>query len=220
MNTTDNTDKVILYGLTISVYTRIVRLVLEEKGVPYTLREVNPFADKGVPPWYPALQPFGRIPALAHGPFQLYETAAIGRYIDEAFPGPALQPADAQGRARMQQTISVMDAYGYRPLIWPVVVERISVPHHGGTPDEAAISAALPDAARCLDVLDTMLGEQRYLAGPMLSLADLHAAPMLIYFALTPEGKQLLAERPRLARWLDTIKTRPSIMGTRATYDR
>ena len=54
----------VLYGLSRSVYTRIARLALEEKGVRYTLEEVEIFGADGVPEEYLARQPFGRIPVL------------------------------------------------------------------------------------------------------------------------------------------------------------
>ena len=50
-----------------------------------------------VPAAYLALHPFGRVPTLVHDGFALYETGAISRYIDRAFPGPALQPSSARG---------------------------------------------------------------------------------------------------------------------------
>ena len=90
-----------LYGLERSVYTRIARLALEEKGVPYALCEVEIFGPDGVPPEHLARHPFGRIPVLEHGDFWLYETTAITRYVDEAFPGPNLQPHEPMAQARM-----------------------------------------------------------------------------------------------------------------------
>jgi glutathione S-transferase len=58
--------------------------------------------------------PFGKIPAFEHAGFRLYEAGAITRYVDEAFPGPPLQPAEPQARARMNQIISIADSYAYR----------------------------------------------------------------------------------------------------------
>jgi glutathione S-transferase len=52
-----------------------------------------------------ARHPFGKIPAFEHDSFRLYEAGAIARYIDEAFAGVPLQPADVRGRARMTQII-------------------------------------------------------------------------------------------------------------------
>jgi glutathione S-transferase len=80
----------VLYGLARSVYTRIVRLALEEKAVGYSLEEVEIFGPRGVPAAHLARQPFGRIPAFEHDGFMLYETDAITRYIDEAFTGTRL----------------------------------------------------------------------------------------------------------------------------------
>jgi len=56
-----------MLGLRVSVYTRIARLALEEKGIPYQLEEVDIFADTGPPADYLALNPFGAIPCLRHG---------------------------------------------------------------------------------------------------------------------------------------------------------
>ena len=113
-----------LYGYRYSVYSWIARLVLEEKGVGYRWIEADPFADD-VPKFYLALHPFKRVPALVHDGFQLYETAAITRYLDEAFPGPRLQSADPRVRARSTQIISIVDSYAYWPLVRQVFSHRV-----------------------------------------------------------------------------------------------
>jgi glutathione S-transferase len=208
----------VLYGASYSVYTRIARLALEEKRAGYELREVEIFGPAGVPAEHLERHPFGRIPVLDHDGLRLYETAAITRYVDESFPGAPLQPAAPAARATMNQIISVLDAYAYRPIIWGVFVQRVSVPGEGGQPDEQAVERALPVAAKCLEVLQAQLGDRRYLVGDTLTLADLHAAPMLMYFAATPEGKQMLADHPRLARWLADVLARASVTRTKGTY--
>src|SRR6476660_3657824 len=114
----------VLFGAAYSVYVRIVRLALAEKRVPYRLHEVDVFAPGGLPADYRERHPFNRIPAFEHDGFRLYEAGAIARYVDEAFPGAPLQPADVRQRARMNQAISVLDAYAYRTLVWDVFVER------------------------------------------------------------------------------------------------
>ena len=72
----------ILHGLTRSVYTRIARLALEEKGVGYALEEVDIFGAADVPEEHRRRHPFGRIPTFMHEGFSLYETVAITRYVD------------------------------------------------------------------------------------------------------------------------------------------
>jgi glutathione S-transferase len=55
-----------LFGLERSVYTRIARLALEEKGVPYSLHEVEIFGASGVPQEHLQRHPFGRTTVLLH----------------------------------------------------------------------------------------------------------------------------------------------------------
>jgi glutathione S-transferase len=205
----------VLYGKDFSVYVRAVRLALEEKGVAYRLVAIDPFAPGGPPPEYLKRHPFGRIPAFEHGEVGLYESSAIERYIDEAFPGPALQPATPAGRARMGQVISVVDAYAYRTLVWDIFIERVRARANGRDPDEARIAAALPRAETCLTALEELMGDSPFLAGSELTLADLHATPVFVYFRMADEGAALLARHRRLATWLTAMDRRPSVIATR-----
>jgi glutathione S-transferase len=209
----------LVFGAGYSVYVRSVRLALEEKRVPYRLIEVDVFAAEGPPADYLERQPFGRIPSFEHEGFRLYESGAISRYVDEAFPGPQLQPEEPRRRARVNQIIGILDSYAYRTLIWDIFVERVRAPARGRPPDEARIAAALPRAETCLRALQDLMGEEVFLAGPALTLADLHAAPMLAYFRLAPEGAGLLARYAGLRRWWDRIAGRPSMAATRSPLE-
>ena len=62
---------IVLHGYQYSVYLRIVRMVLVEKGVPYSRVEVNPFASD-MPKEYLDLHPFRRVPTLVHDDYVLY----------------------------------------------------------------------------------------------------------------------------------------------------
>lgn len=209
-------EEPVLYGAAYSVYVRAVRLALTEKGVAYRLVPVDVFAPGGPPPEHLVRQPFGRIPAFEHRGFALYETGAITRYVDEAFPGPALQPQTPQPRARMNQVIGILDAYAYRTLVWDIYVERVSAPKRGRAPDEARIWDALPRAATCLTALESIMGPGPFLAGPDLTLADLHAAPVFALFTAAPEAEPLLAPHSGLRRWWERIAARPSMAATAA----
>jgi len=206
-----NPDPVTLFGAPYSVYVRAVRLTLAEKGVPYRLQPVDIFAPDGPPTDYLQRHPFGRIPAFQHGEFCLYEAGAIMRYLDEAFAGPALQPSDPAPRARMNQVISILDAYTYRTWVWDLYVERVSNPQQGKAPNEEVIRRALPRAALCLNTLESIMGSAPFLAGRALTLADLHAIPMFAYFIMTPEAQSLLEPHPTLLSWWSRISARPSV---------
>ncbi|HWA50679.1 MAG TPA: glutathione S-transferase family protein [Dongiaceae bacterium] len=211
-----------LYGAAYSVYVRAVRLALAEKGVEYKLVEVDIFG--AVPDWYAKLHPFKRIPAFEHDGFRLYEAAAIMRYVDEAFPGPALMPpsgpnGDPRGRARVAQIMSLADAYLYRPLVWDIYVERCDAPGEGRAPDEAKIAAAIPRVATCFAAIEELMPQESKDAGPFLlgaqfTLADLHLAPMISIGVRAAEGAALLARHPRLAGWWAHMRQRPSLAAT------
>ncbi|MEZ2330958.1 glutathione S-transferase family protein [Mesorhizobium sp. RCC_202] len=202
--------KPILYGADYSVYVRIARMALEEKGVGYELVPLDIFAAEGIPAWYLEHHPFGRIPAFEHDGFRLFETNAITRYIDEAFDGLALQPADACGRARMTQIIGMLDAYGYRAMVWDVAVERLEK----AEPDESLIAAGLKQAETMLKVLTSLKTQGPWLLGDQLTLADLHAAPIIAYFVKVAEGRDLLARFADIRDWYGRVAVRPSFVRT------
>ncbi|CCV06546.1 Glutathione S-transferase III [Mesorhizobium metallidurans STM 2683] len=202
--------KPVVYGADYSVYVRIVRLALEEKGIDHELVPVDVFAADGIPGWYFEHHPFGRIPAFEHDGFRLFEASAIARYVDEAFDGPALQPADARPRARMNQIIGMLDAYGYRAMVWDVAVERLEKE----PPDQARIAAGLSQAGKVLRTLSLLKSAGPWLLGDELTLADLHAAPIMGYFLKVAEGRKRLAEFPDVQGWWDRIVQRPSFANT------
>ncbi|WP_309643532.1 glutathione S-transferase family protein [Phenylobacterium sp.] len=208
-------SEAVLYGAEYSVYVRAARLTVAEKGVACRLVPVDVFAPGGPPAEHLARQPFGRIPAFEHDGFSLYETGAITRYLDDAFPGPALQPSDPRARARMNQAIGVIDSYVYPTLVWDIYVERVSLPKQGRSPDEAKIAEAVTKARTCLEALCEIMGDGPWLAGPEISLADFHAAPMIAYFVMAPEGAALLDQYPRMSRWWSAMRARPSMAATR-----
>ena len=209
----------VVYGPAYSTYTRSARLALEEKGVPYRLEEIDMLGGACAEPEYLARQPFAKVPAFEHDGFRLYETSAIMRYVDEAFDGPALQPADAQGRARMEQAISVIDSYAYPSLIGGLVMQRLVAPMLGNECDEAAVAECLPRANTSVEALGAILGDDAYLAGETMSLADLHAAPIFAYATNTAEGAEMIAAQPAMARWWEMMSARESVVKTQPVFD-
>jgi glutathione S-transferase len=201
-----------LYGVHASPYVRAARLGLEEKGVAYDLVEF-PISEMKQQP-HLSRQPFGRIPAFEHKGFPLYETQAILRYVDAAFPGPALQRTDPREAARMNQIIGIVDAYMFMDVSFGISYQRLMAPKHGKTPDEGRVRDSIPKARVVIQALDELKGENAFMAGDALSLADLMVAPHYYYLSLTPEGRDLLGPHERLRRWWQTMATRESIKRT------
>ncbi len=106
------------------------------------------------------------MPTIVHDGFALYETGAITRYLDRAFPGPGLQPADPKRLARMDQIIGVVDAYAYWPLVRQVFVHDVIRPHMGTAGDAAELEKGLAASAKALDALEALAATDTWLTGP------------------------------------------------------
>jgi len=197
-----------VWGFRHSVYVRIVRMALAERDQNYELIEVNPFDPQQSSP-----HPFGRIPVFAHDDLHLYETAAITTYIEAAFPGDIWTPADPATRARIEQVISIIDNYAYQPMVHDVFANAVFGTATGDAVDNERLARGLTKTGPVLDELETIAAENHVLNG-QISRADLHLAPMIDYFTRWPEGAAMLADRPALMAWFNTMRGRASFQQT------
>ena len=124
------------------------------------------------------------------------------------FPGRRCSPQDPRGRARVNQILSILDSYAYRTLVWDILVERVRAAENGRATDEARIAAALPRAETCLGALEALMDVAPWLAGPQLTLADLHAAPIFAYACWRRRVAALLARHDGIRRWWEKMAAR------------
>jgi glutathione S-transferase len=87
-------------------------------------------------------------------------------------------------------------------------------PRFGLPVDEAKIQACLPRARTCLDEISRLLGDQTYLAGETVSIADLMLIPHLSFLTETSEGHAMLAPHEKLRAWISRMEARPSMRNT------
>lgn len=194
-----------LYGIAGSPNVLGAMLGLAEKGIDYELVEV-------LPPFkaaeHIARNPFGRVPALEHDGFMLYETQAILRYVDQAFAGPALQPANAHEAARMNQMLGLIDCYLFPSWSGAIAFERLVAPNFFGRPTNIeVVEAAVPLARTCAEALEALISGP-YLTGETYSLADIRLIPHFGWFGRTPEGEEFFAGKSKLARWFGRVSER------------
>jgi glutathione S-transferase len=215
-----------------------VRLVLAEKGLDFTSRDVNLVAGEQHAPDYVKLNPHHVVPTLLHDGRVLIESTLINEYLDEAFPETPLAPRDPAARHAMRLWTKQIDekvhpaaaavtyAIGARPamLSQPPEVREAAI---AGIPDPARRAArrsvlehgvAAPEFAGALgaflDLLDAMeshLASSPWLTGDRFGLADAAALPYVLrldHLAMTPLFSG--ATRPRVADWLGRVKARPS----------
>ena len=202
---------IVVHTIPGSPFARMALLVCEEKGVPWRIQALSPGQHKQ--PEYLARHPFGRVPVIEHDGYWLYEAQAILRYVDAAFPGPSLTPADPRQIGRMSQVMNILDWYVMPSLTAGIGFNRIVAPIFGIPVDEEAVKAAIEPGRVCLKALEDILGAQPYFAGDAISLADLMAVAHLDMVPATPEGAELIAGSPLLA-WLDRMAERDSVRRT------
>ena len=203
---------VVIYGVPGSPYVRAALMGCAEKGISYRLVKMG-FGDNRTPD-YLERHPFGRVPSFEHDGFRLYETQAILRYVDAAFPGPSLTPADLRAQARMNQIVGIVDWYFFPDVAAKIGFNRIVAPLLGLPADEVAVAAALPKAQLCFTELERLLGRKSFMADETVSIADIMLAAQIDFLAATPEGVFLMEPHPRLAGWLGRMRNRPSMIAT------
>jgi len=180
-----------LYGYRYSVYTRVVRIALYEKNVDCSHVEVDPFSEC-VTVGIQKLHPFSRVPLLSPDGFTVYETAAITRYVDTVFSGSALMPAEPWALARTAQAISIVDNYGYWPMVRQVFSQAVFCPFEGKPSSRDEIASGLRGSHLALTALESISAEGLVLNGQGMTLADCQLAPMIDYFVRSEEGAQTL----------------------------
>lgn len=170
-----------------SSYVRSARMAFVEKGIAYTLEPHAPHS-----PAIDAIHPFGRVPAFCCGALTLFETSAIARYVDEAFPGPKLMPDTPADRARVEQWISTVHCYFYDAMVARYLLQYVFPRGVDGKPDRAVIDAAIPQIRTQFGILESTYGTRDFLVGDSVTLADLMLAPIVFYLLAMPESAKIL----------------------------
>ncbi|HTB03494.1 MAG TPA: glutathione S-transferase family protein [Bradyrhizobium sp.] len=192
-----------------STYTRVVRMVCEEKGIDHVLTERLLGA-----PEIAAIHPLGKMPVLRHGEVELFESKAIATYLDRRFPGPSVFPSDPHLAALTEQWVSFVNTSVDRTLIRTYLFAYIVPKGPDGTPDRAAIEAVMPDVRKQLGILDRAVAATGYLVGGEFSFADINLLPILFYIRRTPEGGEAFAGAPHLSAYYDAHAARPCFART------
>ena len=177
--------------------------LMEELGLPYERTDVGgPFGGTDTPE-YRALNPNGVVPTLVEGDFVLWESNAVIRYLCAAnAPGHAMWPDDLQARASIdrwmdwqQTTLNRPQSAVFQGLVRTAPERR----------DETAIVAAVAEAGRCWTLLDGILSKVDYVAGPVLTLADIalgvHVHRWFSFDLARPP-------QPHLRGWYERLLTR------------
>jgi len=198
-----------IIGFPQSTYVRVARMACEEKGIPYDLRPAPPHSPEVL-----AIHPFGKIPAMRHGDFELFESKAIGTYLDRMFPGPRLIPEDARSAALAEQWVSAVNTVIDRTMVRTYLFGYIFPKTPDGKPDRKVIDEVTPELRQQINLLDKAVAKTGYLAGNQFSFADINIMPILFYVRKFPEGAEAIVAAKNLAAYYDRNAERESFKNT------
>jgi len=171
-----------------------VRIALALKGLAYASMPVNLLAGEQHQPAYLAIDPQGRVPALALEDGQiLIQSAAIIEYLEECYPQVPLLAADPVLRARARG-IAALIGCDIHPLHNVSVLNRLRTQGHDEAQVQEWIAAWISQG---LAAVETLIGDHGYCLGAQPGLADVYLVPQ-VYAA--ERFKVSLAAWPRISR--------------------
>jgi glutathione S-transferase/GST-like protein len=181
-----------------------VSVALEELALAYEVRKLDLYRGEQKEPWFLAINPNGRVPALVdhdvHGGFAVFESGACLLYL--ARKTGRLMPTDPQGMSRVEQWLmfqmgGVGPMMGQANVFFRYFPERI----------QPAIDRYQGETRRLFGVLDAHLAEHEYLAGDY-SIADI---ANFCWVRTHDWSGVSLDGLDHLKRWLDAIAARPAV---------
>lgn len=185
-------------------------IVLEELGIPFTLKRIDQDGGELDSPEYRKLNPNGLIPVLIDNGNVLFETAAICLHLSDCHPQAGLMPAiGTPERAQVYKWMSWLSTTMQQALINYFYPQRLAA-------SEDAIAQVKAHAEQkvqaCLDQLDAQLATNNgaWLLGDTYLLPDLYAM-MLCRWTRNFAGRKA-RELPHIAPWLQRVLARPAVL--------
>jgi glutathione S-transferase len=209
-----------LHGAALSPFVRKVRVVLEEKGIPYEFDGTVPLPDEVL-----ALHPQRKMPILRDGAVVVPDSSVICAYLERTHPKPAIYPEDPAEFARALYLEEYADAHMPEGM-GPIVFERFVKPNLLKQPtDEARLQELIGTATErwfgspqslggrampsVMDFLESQVPADRDTVLSRFTVADAAIGAHLGWLA--PAGFEIDAKRwPRTARYYRALLDRPS----------
>lgn len=197
----------LLYHLPLSPFSRKVRLALAEKRLAFELRVEKVWERR---PEFLALNPAAQVPVLVEeSGLAIPDSAVICAYLEETYPETPLLGANPAERLECRRLVAWFDGKFAREVSENLLFQKLMKRLLGrGEPEGAAIRAGYQNLRGHLSYLGWLAEHRRWLAGDVLTLADLAAAAHLS--ALDFLGDVDWSVSPAAKDWYARIKCRPS----------
>ena len=160
------TTQLVLVSHALCPYAQRAAIVLLEKEVPFTRRDID-LASK--PDWFLAISPLGKTPVLLVDDVPIFASAVICEYLEDVYR-PRLHPQQPLQRARHRAWIEFSSS----------MLNAISAFY--SAPDKAALERAVSELKRKAWQLEAALDANTFFAGERFSVVDAAFAPVFRYF--------------------------------------
>jgi glutathione S-transferase len=190
-----------LYDLEVSGNCYKIRLFCAMLGVPLEIVPVDFMAGEHKKSPVIDMNPFGELPVFADGDVVLRDSQAILVYLARKWGGETWFPAEPGAMARVTEWLMVAENDIARGPNDARLHDKFGYKLDAGLAREKA--------ARVLQVMDTHLARNDWLALGRVTIADIACMP---YVALGHEGGVPLDSYPAVAAWVARIKRLPGFI--------
>ena len=180
-----------------------VSIALEELGLPYRVHVLDLGSGAQKEPWFLAINPNGRIPAIVdrdEGDFAVFESGAILVWLAEK--NGRLLPSDAKGRSLVLQWL-MFQMGGVGPMMGQANVFT----RYFSEELPSVIDRYRRECRRLFEVLDSRLADHEWLAGDY-SIADI---ANWCWVQTYPWPGISVDGLDHLQRWLEAVRARPAV---------
>jgi len=154
-------------------------------------------------PEFLALNPNGMVPVLVDDDFVLWESNAITTYLADTKPGNTLYPSERKARANVDRWL-FWAANHWGPAISILSFENMLKKMLGlGDPDPAQLERGETFFKKFAGVLDAHLAANHWVAGDVMTLADITLAAPLMY---TQMAKLPVEGFANIKTWLERVQ--------------
>ena len=213
---------------------------LKQKGVDFDYHYINMTEFEHHAPEYLARNPAGTLPTMEHDGKIFTESTPMCEYIDAAWPdqGPRLVPPDPKARYRMRfwgravtSYAAALSVIGWHTFIGPMarakspeererIISRIPTKERriawqtamSATFTEEQLANARAAVGRGVMLMEERLQEDRFLAGPTYTIADLESFANFYSLPMTVPEYANKDKAPRYIDWLIRIYNMPGTM--------
>ncbi len=198
----------ILYHTPISPFCRKVRMAMKEKELAFNLVQENPW-DKNLS--FFALNPAGEVPVLVEENGTVISgNYAITEYIEDTYNHVCLIGRTPAERAEVRRLADWFDhKFDYevtQNIVFEKIFKRLM---HFGPPNSDCLRAGKENILYHLDYIGYLASERYWLAGDVMTLADIAAAAHLS--AIDYLGDVPWEYNEAAANWYSLMKSRPAV---------